>query len=128
MDQKIHVLVIDDDRSVGKFLKKKLEKTQRYIVSYAENKEMGMGLSRTEKPDILILDIDLEMESGGDIAKELEDDPELKNVPFLFFSSLISPKEVAQREGKLGGHTIVSKGSKIDELISNIEAVLAESH
>ena len=126
MDQKIHVFIIDDDLSVCQFLKIKLEKTDKYLVSHADSKAKGIRLVKSEKPDILILDIDLIADDGGDVAQELAENPETKAIPRLFFSSLISPEEVSRLRGKIGKHTIVSKTSGWKELVRNIEAELSK--
>lgn len=123
MEQKIKVMVVDDDPSVGALLKVKLEKTGRFAVTYAESREQGLEQAGLNHPDIFVLDIDLVTEDGGELASELSLNPETKNIPYLFFSSMVTPEEVARKGGVIGGQVIVSKASGWEELARVIESM-----
>jgi DNA-binding response OmpR family regulator len=52
-------------------------------------------------------------------------DDEVRHIPLLFLTGLVSAEEIARLHGQLGGRPAISKSAKPDELIARIEALLA---
>ena len=117
------ILVVDDDPDITLLVKTKLEKTGRYQVVFTNAGAEGPQMAKAEMPDLILLDIDMPGKFGGEVAGELADDPETRNIPVLFFSSLASPGDI--RDGMVGGRQMVSKSSSSDELIQRIDLMLA---
>jgi two-component system copper resistance phosphate regulon response regulator CusR len=66
----MNVLVIEDDPTVGSFVKRGLEE-QRYRVELATDGEEGERLAAADTFDILILDMRLPGKSGLDVLQSL---------------------------------------------------------
>lgn len=73
MEQKIKVIIADDLTSISNRIKNILEKDGRFeILGVANNGYEAVLLSTLHKPDILLLDIEMEeKDSGLKVAKEL---------------------------------------------------------
>jgi CheY-like chemotaxis protein len=75
------ILVVDDDQDIRDSLQVILEGRQ-YTVSTAADKKEGMEKVKSEKPDLLILDVIFEM------ARELKNDPQFKDIPILMLTGI----------------------------------------
>ncbi len=86
--EKAKILIVDDDLDLANAMQVILE-SQQYVVITAGDKAGGMELIRTEKPDLLILDVIMSTWSDGfDMARELKSQSELKDMPILMLTGV----------------------------------------
>jgi DNA-binding response OmpR family regulator len=86
--EKAKILIVDDDLDLANAMRIILE-SQQYTVITAADKAGGMELIRTEKPDLLILDVIMSTWSDGfDMARELKSQSELKDMPILMLTGV----------------------------------------
>ena len=71
MDNKLHILIVDDDNRIRDLLKDFLSQNN-YIVSTSENAENAKEKLKYFKFDILILDVMMPGQNGYDLAKEIK--------------------------------------------------------
>ncbi|HQH18643.1 MAG TPA: response regulator [Bacteroidales bacterium] len=82
------ILLVDDDVDIIYVLQAILTKNG-YSVITANDKIEGMKKLREEKPDLAILDVMMTTQyEGFEMAKEINDDPELKKIPILMQTSI----------------------------------------
>jgi CheY-like chemotaxis protein len=118
------ILLVDDDADLGILLKTKLEKTERYKVTYTTNGAEALKLAQKESPDLIISDIDMPDMDGGDFNFALSENEKTRDIPVLFHSSLVSKSDVERSGGIIGGKQMVSKSADIRELIVRMEALM----
>jgi len=81
-----NILVVDDDPDVVQYVKVVLEK-EGHVVSSAGDRESGMAAVQAEKPDLLILDVMMELpDDGFAMAQELR--RKGVGVPILMLTSI----------------------------------------
>ena len=117
------ILVIDDDADVAKLLKAKLEAMNRFTVVFAAGGKIAMALAQTERPDLVLCDIDMPDMDGGAVANEMAAKDATRSIPIIFLSSLISDEE-GRKGQKSGRWPILSKQSPIEELVKNIDKTI----
>ncbi|OFY34380.1 MAG: hypothetical protein A2W91_15940 [Bacteroidetes bacterium GWF2_38_335] len=79
---------MDDDIDIITVLETLLKK-EGYEVVTASNKKEGIEMIKSEKPDLAILDVMMTTQyEGFELAKELLDNPQFKEIPFLIQSSI----------------------------------------
>lgn len=66
----MHVLVVEDDRALGAFLKKGLE-TEGHRVEWVEDGEAALAYSAEGRPDLILLDLGLPKRDGLEVLSEL---------------------------------------------------------
>jgi len=87
------ILIVDDDLDFTKALQTTLE-SEQYTVITAVDRTEGMEKVKTEKPNLAILDVMMsKWEDGFEMARELKQDAELKDMPILMLTGV---------EGKTG--------------------------
>ena len=74
------ILVIDDDPNVAEYLTT-LFADHGYETCQASDAQMGLEMARSEKPDLITLDLEMPGEWGPRFYRKMSQDPELKNTP-----------------------------------------------
>ncbi len=81
------VLLVDDEPDVLEMYTMRLEVTGYQVVT-ADDGEKALGLAKSEKPDLIILDLMLPKIEGFDVCRMLKFDDEYKNIPIVILSAL----------------------------------------
>jgi CheY-like chemotaxis protein len=82
------ILIVDDDPDLTKALKVTLESRQ-YTVLTAASRSEGMKKIKSNKPDLVILDIVMSTwQDGFEMSRELKADPLYKNMPILILTAV----------------------------------------
>lgn len=85
------ILLIDDDSDFRKSIQIILE-SKDYDVSVASNGREGFTKAKSEKPDLIILDIMLPDGDGFSICRELKETPETFQIPVIILTSMSKKK------------------------------------
>jgi CheY-like chemotaxis protein len=84
--EKAKIVVVDDDQDIRDSLQAILESRQYTVITAADRTE-GIEKIRTEKPDLIILDVMMSSWLDGfDMSKNLKKDPEFKETPILMLT------------------------------------------
>ena len=121
-EEKKYILIVEDDESVAEGLKDILT-GYHYRVAWRDNMEKTMELIEQERIDLLILDVNLNGESGYALCKKIR---KMWNTPILFLTAFNSEMDLV-RGFQAGGDDYVAKPFKMQELIMRIQALLRRS-
>lgn len=78
------ILVIDDETDILDFIDELL--SFRFKVLKAQDATNGLALAQSELPDLIILDLGLQNQSGHDLCRMLRELPETKQIPVLIYT------------------------------------------
>ncbi len=81
------VLVVDDNRLNLKLIEKSLSK-EGYKVLSTDNGPKARALALSEKPDLILLDIEMPGESGFEVIQKLKENTETNAIPVLFLTGI----------------------------------------
>ncbi len=129
--EKAKILIVDDDLDLANAMQVILE-SRDYTVVTASDKAGGMELVRTEKPDLLILDVIMSTWSDGfDMARELKSQSELKDVPILMLTGVrdktgIDFKSSAGDPTWLPVEGFLDKPVESETLLAEVEKILSK--
>ena len=114
------ILVIEDDPSILRGLQLNLG-MEGYVVRSAADGETGLLLARSEKPDLVLVDVMLPRLGGLEVVRELRaEDPDL---PVLILSA--KGQESDKVAGlQLGADDYLVKPFGLKELLARIDALL----
>lgn len=114
------IVVIEDDPSILRGLQLNLG-MEGYLVRSAADGETGLSLARTEKPDLVVVDVMLPRLGGLEVVRELrKEDPDL---PVLILSA--KGQESDKVAGlQLGADDYMVKPFGLKELLARIDALL----
>lgn len=77
-----HILVVDDDRAIRRFLRTSLT-AHGYVVSEAESGQQALQDVVTHRPDVIILDLGLHDIEGVEVTRQLR---EWSQIPIIILS------------------------------------------
>ena len=92
MSDKKTILVVDDEPDILMGLKDFLE-LEGYNVITAEDGQLALGLARTEKIDLMILDLMLPKLDGYKVCRLIKFDKKRKNIPILMLTARTQPED-----------------------------------
>jgi two-component system copper resistance phosphate regulon response regulator CusR len=115
----MNVLVIEDDPTVGGFIRRGLEE-QRYGVTLVPNGEDGERIASSESFDVVILDMRLPGKSGLDVLQSLRARGFETPVLVLTAQDAVDAKV---RTFRAGADDYVTKPFAFEELLARVEAL-----
>ena len=89
------ILVVDDDKTDLLLIKRTVEKMGHRVLT-AENGKTGFELVKAEKPDLILSDCRMPEMDGVQMCRHIKEDPETKNIPLVFLTSVDSPNTVVE--------------------------------
>ena len=118
------VLVVDDEDIVCSMLNDLLTENG-YEVLIAKSGQECLQIAETEKPDLILLDINMPDVSGCGISAVLDANEALRAIPIIFLTGYIDQEETEKLDNKLAGHTLISKPFDTQELLAVIKKALS---
>ena len=116
------ILTIDDDITQLTMIQRTLAKSG-YSVLIAENGPKGLEVALKEKPDLILLDVMMPGMHGVDVCRELKANPQTKDIPVIFLTSMDMPQDVIEQY-IVGADIHLTKPINAKELISQVEISL----
>jgi len=124
------ILLVDDDPDFVAVTKTVLKSRPDYQVFTASDGVFALSTAKSEKPDLIILDVIMPFEDGFTAAKELKADPELSKIPIIIltsFSHRMGETDVSVVQGMdLEAEDYVEKPVSPQELLRRVDKLLKE--
>ena len=119
------VLVVDDEPSIAKILRKQLE-VAGFDVTVAVDGEEGFNKVREWRPELVLLDVMLPKINGHEVCKLLKADPELKAIPVIMLTAKTQrqDQDLAQQQG---ADAFLTKPFQLSELLAKAKSLLGQA-
>ncbi len=118
------VLYVEDNEFNRKIVRQLLTRTT-YRLREAPDGEAALGMVRQERPDLILMDVQLPKMSGLDVTRALRGDPATADVPIIVVTSFaLSGDE--QRAMAAGASAYIAKPYSPRELLELIHTFLAK--
>lgn len=121
---KKRILIVDDEQDVLLMLEKRFA-AEGYSVITADNGERAIFLAKFQKPDLIVLDVQMPDMDGGEIAFKLKGDSATKDIPVVFSTCLFSVAESNHIRHESGGNVMLAKANDTKELIAVVDNILS---
>lgn len=116
------ILVVDDDRSIVKVVRSYLEQAG-FAVRVAYDGESALHQLRSEKPDLLVLDLMLPDRDGWEITRIIRSDPNLGAMPIIMLTARVEDTDkIVGLE--LGADDYITKPFNTREIVARVRALL----
>lgn len=113
------VLVVDDDEDILRLLSGALKSRGFDVVTGMSGAE-GVELCGSERPDVVILDIELPDKDGIEVCQEIR---RINVVPIMFLTVRSEETDVVLGLG-VGADNYVTKPFRVSELVAKVETLL----
>lgn len=120
----IKVLYIEDNDDNVYMLKMRLELTDEFEVLTAEDGEKGCEMAAAERPDIVLMDLEMPGIDGWEATRRLKSNPDTRDIPVIALSAhaLAGSREKALAAGC---DEFDTKPVEFDRLVATLRRVLA---
>jgi CheY-like chemotaxis protein len=117
------ILFIDDESALQKTLGEFLRQ-EKYNVLSALDGEIGLNMARTEKPDLILLDLIMPKMNGFETLAVLKSDPATSLIPVIVLTNLEDLNDI-ERAVEAGADSYLLKAHySPDEVIEKINQIL----
>ncbi|MBJ7898386.1 MAG: PAS domain S-box protein, partial [Cyanobacteria bacterium RI_101] len=120
------ILVAEDNLANALSMRHYLE-GKGFTVLTAENGETALDLARSARPDCVLLDIQMPVLDGLEVARRLRQDPDLGKTPIIALTALVMDGD-RERCLAAGADDYVAKPVKLRELAGRIRRLLEKSN
>ena len=119
------ILVVDDEIPIIELIKYNLQK-EGFTVLTAENGTQALNLARTEKPDLILLDLMLPDMGGFDICRILRNDTDTAHIPIIMATAKSADTDIVSGL-ELGADDYITKPFSPKVLVARVKTVLRRS-
>ena len=118
------VLYVEDNDDNVYMLKMRLELLEDFEVVTAEDGEKGCAMARSERPDIILMDLEMPVVDGWEATRRLKADPQMRDIPII---ALSAHALAGEREKALaaGCDEFDTKPIEFERLLATLRRVLA---
>lgn len=113
------VLIVEDEQSMQRALKNKLEHAGYQILT-ASDGEGAMAAMKSTKPDLVLLDLIMPKMDGITVLRQVKADDALRSVPVVILTNLSSGDKVAEAM-QLGTFDFLVKANySLDDVLKKV--------
>lgn len=113
------VLVVDDTAAHLQQMKEIVSEAGYQVITATSGKE-AVEKTKSEKPDMVFLDIVMDDLDGYGACREITSDAETRNIPVVFVSTKSNRADRLWAE-KQGAKALLSKPINSDEIVENLK-------
>ena len=119
------VLYVEDNEDNVYMLKMRLELLEDFEVLTAEDGENGCAMALSERPDIILMDLEMPRVDGWEATRRLKADPQTRDIPIIALSAhaLAGSREKALAAGC---DEFDTKPVEFERFVGTVRRLLAE--
>jgi two-component system cell cycle response regulator DivK len=120
----IKVLYVEDNDDNLYMLKMRLELLGDFEVLAAENGEQGCNIAASERPDIILMDLEMPVVDGWEATRRLKSSPQTSDIPIIGLSAHAMTGE-REKAMAAGCNEFDHKPVEFERLLATIRRLLA---
>jgi diguanylate cyclase (GGDEF)-like protein len=122
LEEKLTILVADDEPINRTLIQRRLERAGYYIVT-AENGRAAVEAATSGLPDLIILDVMMPLMDGLEACRLIKENEATRDIPVIFLSAR-DETDVKVSGLTLGANDYISKPFKAEELLARVEVAI----
>jgi CheY-like chemotaxis protein len=121
---KKRILLVDDEPALTRMMRLNLEQTGRFDVREENRGANALAAAREFMPDLIFLDVMMPDMGGDEIAEQLDEDPQLQRITYVFLTAIVTKRETGRGAAEISGKTFLAKPVKRDELLAVVDQLI----
>ncbi len=113
------ILVVDDAPMNIRLLSEVLR--DRYVICAATSGEAALEVARSQRPELILLDVVMPDMDGYEVCRRLKDDPLTRAIPVIFVTAM---EEEAGKALDVGAVGVIAKPISPAQVLSQVAAFL----
>ena len=123
-DRPRRVLLAEDDRFLRRAAEASLRRHGLDVLTAADGEE-ALRIARTERLDLILLDVVMPKLQGFEVLSALKQDDATAHIPVLVLSNLGQDRDVAQAKALGAVAFLVKANLSLQDLVDRVDAALA---
>jgi two-component system alkaline phosphatase synthesis response regulator PhoP/two-component system response regulator VicR len=119
----VKILVCDDERHIVRLIQVNLERQGWEVVTAFDGKE-GLEKIRSEKPNLVVLDVMMPYMDGFEVLKSLRREPDTEALPVIMLTAKAQDKDVFEGY-HYGADMYLTKPFNPMELVTFVKRIIA---
>ena len=119
-----NILLVEDNELNRDMLSRRLER-KGHTVSCAVDGQQGLDLARSQKPDLILMDMSLPVLDGWEATRRLKTDDATKAIPVIALTAHAMAED-ERRAREAGCDDYDTKPVELPRLLRKIEALLSK--
>ncbi len=119
------VMVVEDNELSRDALSRRLAR-RGYRIVLAEDGAQAIELARSERPDLILMDLGLPRIDGWEATRQLKADPTTRRIPIIVLSAHAMTND-RDKALQAGGDEFDTKPVRFQPLLDKMEALLARA-
>jgi two-component system alkaline phosphatase synthesis response regulator PhoP len=123
------ILIVDDDSDFVEAVATILKSRKFEVVAAYDGKE-GLEKVKTERPNLVVLDVMMPEKDGYTVCRELKSDPKWSHIPILLLTAVASHVPTTRYTQQMGLETeaddYIDKPVEPDVLVKRVETLLSK--
>jgi len=117
------VMIVDDDQDIRLICELAIRRIGKWDVVMAASGEEALALVRSERPDVILLDVMMPGIDGLTTLAMLRDHPETREIPVVFLTAKAQKREVDHYMA-LGATGVIRKPFNVIKLADEIRDIV----
>lgn len=113
------ILIIEDEPALVQLMEETVRSEYPYILCWDRGGSKAVHVSELTKPDLIIINLTLAVESGLDLIRQLKEKPHLKDIPVMVYTDKGEVETIDTAMG-LGASCFMTKDRSIDEVLAEV--------
>jgi CheY-like chemotaxis protein/anti-sigma regulatory factor (Ser/Thr protein kinase) len=115
-------VLVADDEEIFRYVLRQHLLTARHVISEAATGEEALRLARTERPDLICLDLEMPDIGGAEVLRMLREDPGTRDIPVVVVTG--TPLDDAGRRqlGELQAHVLTKDAVSRERVLEAVDA------
>ena len=122
--EKKKILLVDDEKDLVETVSFRLDASGYEIIPAYDGKD-GFDKARSERPDLIILDLMLPKMDGYKVCRMLKFDEKYKKIPIIMFTARAQDSDIKMGE-EVGANAYITKPFDPKVLLDKIKELLGE--
>jgi DNA-binding response OmpR family regulator len=119
------IIIVDDDREMRELLGSALEQ-EGFTVSQVANGLRLISTLHVDKPDLVVLDVNMSWIDGFELCRSLRSNPELQHIPVVFVTGRAGDAD--RRRGlEVGAQAYFTKPINLTAFVAKLRELVARS-
>lgn len=119
---KVKILVVDDEPNIVQTLQDRLEMNEYNVVTATNGRE-GLDKALAEKPDIILLDVIMPLMDGHEMLEALRKEQNGRDIAVIMLTARSQMQDIA-RANACGIEDYIVKPFDLSELLEKIESIV----
>jgi DNA-binding NarL/FixJ family response regulator len=115
----VRILIADDNVAIRTELRRGLNTYDEWVIcAEAENGQQAVSKAEEQRPDVIILDLDMPVMNGLQACQEIK---QILPAVQVFIYTAYDSASVERAARKLGARAVIQKGWPIESLVAAVE-------